>query len=99
MSRADKNHLSHLIINLILATMLIIASILILSQTLINIKYNYSKNKKILSEKLVYEQFSIIFIKINTFLFSFIFLFFIFHIIGLLISTIIIFTTTFLATY
>ena len=58
MSRADKNHLSHLIINLILATMLIIASILILSQTLINIKYNYSKNKKILSEKLVYEQFS-----------------------------------------
>ena len=58
MSRTDKNHLAHLIINIILAILLIIASILILFQTIINIKYNYSKNKNILSEKLVYEQFS-----------------------------------------
>ena len=58
MSRTEKNHLAHLIINIILATLLIIASILIFVQAIINIKYNNSKNKKILTEKLVYEQFS-----------------------------------------
>ena len=58
MPKAQKNHLSHLVINIILTTFLILSCILIFAQTIINIKYNYSKNKTILAEKLVYEQFS-----------------------------------------
>lgn len=58
MSNIDKNHLSHFIINIVLTSLLIISCILIFAQTIINIKYNHSKNKSILSEKLVYEQFS-----------------------------------------
>jgi hypothetical protein len=58
MAKAQKNHLSHVIINIILTAFLILSCILIFAQTIINIKYNYSKNKTILAEKLVYEQFS-----------------------------------------
>ena len=58
MPKAQKNHLSHLVINIILTAFLILSCILIFAQTIINIKYNYSKNKTILAEKLVYEQFS-----------------------------------------
>ena len=58
MSTYNQNHLTHIIINIILTVLLILSSILIFAQTIINIKYNYSKSKTILSEKLVYEQFS-----------------------------------------
>ena len=54
MANAQKNHLSHMIINIILSSFLILSCILIFAQTIIN----YSKNKTILAEKLVYEQFS-----------------------------------------
>jgi hypothetical protein len=52
------NHLIHLIINIISSVLFFISCILLFVQTVINIKYNYSSNKIILSEKLIYEQFS-----------------------------------------
>ena len=51
-------HLSHIILNIISFTFLIIGCILIISQTIINMIYNYSNDKKILAEKLVYQEFS-----------------------------------------
>ena len=58
MSDSPKNHCRHMTINIIISFLLIVACILIFVQTIINIKYNYSKNKTIFAEKLVYEQFS-----------------------------------------
>ena len=58
MSKTQKRHFWHFIINIILTSFLILSCILIFAQTIINIKYNYSNNKSILAEKLVYQQFS-----------------------------------------
>ena len=58
MSKTQKRHFWHFIINIILTSFLILSCILIFAQTIINIKYNYSNNKTILAEKLVYQQFS-----------------------------------------
>jgi hypothetical protein len=58
MSDSPKNHCRHMTINIIISFLLIVACILIFVQTIINIKYNYSKNKTIFAEKLVYEQIS-----------------------------------------
>ena len=58
MRKAQKTHLWHFIINIILTSFLILSCILIFAQTIINIKYNYSNDKTILTEKLVYQQFS-----------------------------------------
>ena len=58
MANINKTHLMHVIVNIFQTILLIISCILIFSQTIINIRYNYSKNKNILAEKLVYEQFS-----------------------------------------
>ena len=52
------SHLIHIILNIISFCLLILACILIFSQTIKNLYYNYSKNKTILAEKLIYRQFS-----------------------------------------
>ena len=58
MENVKLSHKIHLILNIISFCLLIIACIVIFSQTIKNIYYNYSTNKTILAEKLVYQQFS-----------------------------------------
>ena len=58
MENVKLSHKIHLILNIISFCLLIIACIVIFSQTIKNMYYNYSTNKTILAEKLVYQQFS-----------------------------------------
>ena len=58
MESVRSSHLAHLIINIISFCLILFACVLIFIQTIINIKYNYSNNKNIIAEKLVYQQFS-----------------------------------------
>lgn len=58
MEKIKLSHLIHILLNIISFCLLIISCILIFSQAIKNIYYNYSKNKTILAEKLVYQQFS-----------------------------------------
>ena len=48
----------YIILNILSYILLTVACILIFIQTIINMKYNYSNNKTILAEKLVYQEFS-----------------------------------------
>ena len=58
MENVKLSHKIHIILNIISFCLLIIACIVIFSQTIKNMYYNYSTNKTILAEKLVYQQFS-----------------------------------------
>ena len=51
-------HLAHIIMNIISIFLLIISCVLIFTQSIKNLIYNYSNDKTILAEKLVYQQFS-----------------------------------------
>ena len=58
MNNVKSSHLVHITINIISFFLLIIACILIFIQSIKNIKYNYTNDKTILAEKIVYQQFS-----------------------------------------
>ena len=58
MNNVKSSHLVHITINIISFFLLIIACILTFIQSIKNIIYNYTKDKTILAEKIVYQQFS-----------------------------------------
>lgn len=58
MYQVRPSHLAHIIMNITSFFLLIISCILIFTQSIKNLIYNYSNDKTILAEKLVYQQFS-----------------------------------------